>query len=64
MKRNSKPQRLDPKFLKELDEIASQRASKGDRIKELSYRELTRMSVNTVSWKKLKEELATKPRRK
>lgn len=62
---NEKPQRVDSNFLKEMREIRNSRMNKfNEEPRELSMRELTRMSVNTVAWRQLKEEMKLKPRKK
>ena len=58
------PAKIDRTFDKELQDVSIERI-KNDLEKEMiPKREITRMITNTEYWKKVKEELITKPRKK
>lgn len=64
MKRRAIQERIDEEFKKELESISINRIKNDLEIDKLPIKELTRMTLNTDNWKKVKEELQTKPRKK
>lgn len=64
MKRRAIQERIDEEFKKELEMISIKRIKNDLEIDKLPIKELTRMTLNTLNWKKCKEELETKPRKK
>jgi len=62
-KDRSKPFRSDPKFLREIRELAKFRYLKNLEKKEPTDAEMTRLIMRTESWKNAIFELRTKPRR-
>jgi len=62
----NKPQRLDPRFQNDMKNIMRERLSKGlakFNSRDLGFAEATRLVTRTESYKKLLEELRTKPKR-
>jgi hypothetical protein len=61
----NKPQRLDPMFVTTLRGIMQERVMKGlskAMPRELSFAEATKLTMKTDGWKKVVEELRTKPK--
>ena len=62
-KNRTKLLRSDPKFAKEIKELAKFRYFKNLEKKEPTSAEMTRLLMRTASWKNAMFELRTKPRR-
>jgi len=62
-KKKTKLLRSDPKFAKEMKELAKFRYLKNLEKKEPTSAEMTRLIMRTDSWKNTLFELKTKPRR-
>ncbi len=60
-KRRSVPMRVDANFKRMIEKVRLQRANRGDKLRDLSDRELTRMASNH---EKLWGDLVVRPRRR
>jgi len=65
-KKNSRPMRIDPKFAAELNKVRKSRIQLNldEDPRKLTDAELSRMMLNTPSFKEVKFQLSTLPRRK
>ena len=64
MVRKYKQAKVDPNFEKIMRDVSIQRIKNGMENKQISVREVTRMTTNADCFKVLLNELCTKPRRK
>jgi len=66
MKKNTRPMRTDADFFKDLDEILKTRIKKGfiTNRKKMNFPHITKIARRTESYRKMLEELKTKPERK
>ena len=62
-KEESKPQRTDPEFVKEMKELAKIRFFKGLEKTLPTFPEMTRLARRTSSWNQVLLDLRNKPRR-
>jgi hypothetical protein len=62
-KNKTRPQRIDPEFIKEMKEMAKFRYMKGLAKEEPKFAEMTRLLRRTEGWKTSVFELKTKPKK-
>jgi len=62
-KNKTRPQRVDPEFIKEMKEMAKFRYMKGLANEEPKFSEMTRLLRRTEGWKTSVFELKTKPKK-